>query len=167
MGEILSHPINEMITRPAVTIDEGASLRGTAHQLWVNSVGAAVVVRDDRPVGIVSERDIVTALAAGHDPDTFTVGEAMTPQILVAKPYDRVLTAVIDMIDREIRHLPVFDDAERCVGVVSMRELLRPMLVDALEKTVVTMPENQQVVVGCRRIADEYPRPEVGGAGGG
>jgi hypothetical protein len=53
--------------------------------------------------------------------------------MLVAAPYDRVLTAAIDMVDREIRHLPLFDDAGRCTGVVSMRELVRPLLVDALE----------------------------------
>lgn len=133
MGEILSHPLSELATRPAVTIDEGATIRATAHRLWAESVGAAVVLRRDRPVGIVSERDVVNALASGADPDTLTAGEAMTPEMLVASPYDRVLTAAIDMIDRDIRHLPIFDDAGRCVGVVSMRELVRPMLVDALD----------------------------------
>jgi CBS domain-containing protein len=133
MGDILSHPVSELATRPPVTIDEGATLRGTAHRLSVESVGAAVVLRKDRPVGIVSERDIVDALANGANPDAYTAGEAMTPQILTAGPYDRVLTAAIDMVDREIRHLPLFDDAGRCVGVVSMRELVRPLLVDALE----------------------------------
>lgn len=133
MGEILSHPLSELATRPPVTVEEGATLRGAAHRLWAEAVGAAVVLRDDRPVGIISERDVVDALADGADPDTFTVGEAMTPQMLVAGPYDRVLTAAIDMIDREIRHLPLFDGAGRCVGVVSMRELVRPLLVDALE----------------------------------
>ena len=57
----------------------------------------------------------------------------MTPNMLVATPTDRVLTAVLDMVDRGIRHLPVFDAAGRCEGVVSMRDLVRPMLVDALE----------------------------------
>jgi CBS domain-containing protein len=133
MGEILSHPISELATRPAVTIDEAATLRGAAHRMWVESVGAVVVVRGDRPVGIASERDVVGALAQDADPDTMTVGEVMTPQMLVAAPYDRVLTAAIDMVDREIRHLPLFDDAGRCTGVVSMRELVRPLLVDALE----------------------------------
>ena len=133
MGEILSHPVSDLATRPAVTVDEGATLRWTAHRLWAESVGAAVVVQGDRPVGIVSERDIVNALALDADPDTYTAREMMTPQMLVARPHDRVLTAAMDMIDREIRHLPLFDAAGRCTGVVSMRELLRPMLVDALE----------------------------------
>jgi CBS domain-containing protein len=133
MGHALSQPIAELATRPAVTVDEGATLRGAAHRLWVESVGAAVVVRGDRPVGIVSERDVVAALAGGADPDTATAGEVMTPQMLVSRPLDRVLDAAIDMVEREIRHLPLFDDAGRCTGVVSMRELVQPLLVDALE----------------------------------
>ena len=133
MGEILSHPVRELATRPPVTIEETATLRAAAHMLWVHTVGAAVVLRDERPVGIVSERDLVSALAAGLDPDTASVSAIMTDEVLSAGPYDRVLTAAIDMIDREIRHLPLFDEAGRCVGVVSMRELVRPMLLDALE----------------------------------
>jgi CBS domain-containing protein len=138
MGEILSHPIQDVASHDPVTIDEGATLRGAARQLWSANIGAAVVLRDDRPVGILSERDIVAHLAKGADPATFTAGEAMTPQFLIAEPTDRVLSAVIDMIDRGIRHLPLFDDAHRCVGMVSMRDLLRPMLIDALEAPVAT-----------------------------
>jgi CBS domain-containing protein len=133
MGEILRHSVLEVVSRPPVTVDADASLRAAAHQLWLNSVGAAVVLRADRPVGIISERDVVSALAAGVDPDAYTASDAMTPQMLEAKPNDRVLTAVLDMIDHGIRHLPVFDEAGRCQAIVSMRDLLRPMLVDALE----------------------------------
>lgn len=133
MGHALSRPLSELATRPPVTVDEGATLRGTAHRLWADSVGAAVVLRGDRPVGIVSERDLVAALADGADPDVVTAGEVMTPQMLVSRPLDRVLDAAIDMVDREIRHLPLFDDAGRCTGVVSMREVVQPLLVDALE----------------------------------
>jgi CBS domain-containing protein len=133
MGDILSHPVGELATRSAVTIDEGTTLRAAAHRLWAEAIGAVVVTRGDRPVGIASERDIVTALAVDADPDITTVGEVMTSDMLVDVPHDRLLTAAIDMVDREIRHLPLFDAAGRCTGVVSMRELVRPLLIDALE----------------------------------
>ena len=138
MGEILSHPVQDVASQNAVTVNDGATLRDVAHQLWAANIGAAVVMRRNRPVGIISERDIVAHLAHGAKPDTFTAGEAMTPQFLIAAPTDRVLTAVIDMIDRGIRHLPLFDDAHRCVGMVSMRDLVRPMLLDALETPAAT-----------------------------
>ena len=133
MGEILSHPVRDLVTRPPVTVGREATLRQVAHRLWEAEVGIAVVVDDERPVGVVSERDVVSALATGADPDAHLACQVMTRHVLAASSTDRVLTAVIDMIDRGFRHLPVFDDAGRCVGVVSMRELMRPMLLDALE----------------------------------
>jgi CBS domain-containing protein len=133
MGESLQHPVVDTVSRAPVTVEADATLRRAAHELWIESVGAAIALRGDRPVGIISERDVVAALAGGADPDACTVAEAMTPQILEAKPNDRVLTAVLDMIDHGIRHLPVFDEAGRCQAIVSMRDLLRPMLIDALE----------------------------------
>jgi CBS domain-containing protein len=133
MGEILSHPVRDLITRAPVTVGPDATLRQVAHQLWADDVGIAVVTEDERPVGVVSERDLVSAMATGADPDTMLAAQVMTRAVLTASTTDRVLSAVIDMIDRGFRHLPVFDDAGRCVGVVSMRELMRPMLLDALE----------------------------------
>jgi CBS domain-containing protein len=121
------------MTRPAVTVDDGATLREAAHQLWAHAVGVVIVEREGRPVGVLSERDVVGALGCGSDPDAVLAREVMTPQMLTADPADRVLTAVLDMVDRGIRHLPVFDAAGRCEGVVSMRDLVRSLLVDALE----------------------------------
>jgi CBS domain-containing protein len=133
MGETLSHPVRDLVTRPAVTIDAEDSLRVAAHRLWEASIGAAVVLSHGTPAGILSERDVVTAVASGADLDQRKVVDFMTRDVLTVGPLDRVLTAAIDMIDREIRHLPVLDAAGRCTGVVSMRELVRPMLLDALE----------------------------------
>ena len=133
MGEILGHPVEEVSRKATQTVDESASLRAAAHELWVAGVGAVVIAREGRPVGILSERDIVARIAQGADVDTVTAGEAMTPQMIVAHPTDRVLEAAVDMLDHEIRHLPVIDAADRLVGMVSIRDLLRPMLLDALE----------------------------------
>ena len=133
MGETLRHPVREVMTRPAVTVEDGATLREAAHKLWTHSVGVVIVEKDGRPVGLLSERDVVGALGCGSDPDVVVARDVMTPHMLIADPGDRMLTAVLDMVDRGIRHLPVFDAAGRCEGVVSMRDLVRPMLVDALE----------------------------------
>ena len=46
MEEILRHPVRELMTHPAVTIDEGATLREAAHQLWAHAVGVVIAERD-------------------------------------------------------------------------------------------------------------------------
>jgi CBS domain-containing protein len=116
-------------TRPPVIMPPDASLQTVARRMWEAGVGAAVVVDDDHPLGIISERDIVGRIAQGSDLDTTTAEQVMTPTIASARPDDRVLEVIFLMTDSGIRHVPVIDEHGRVEGMVSIRDLLRPLLV--------------------------------------
>jgi CBS domain-containing protein len=120
------------LVRPAVVLDPATDLRTAATALWSASAGVAVVGTATRPIGILSERDVVMALAQGADPDTVTTAEAMTPRVIAVRPDDRLLDVAYLMFDDVIRHVPVVDEYGELTGVVSVRDLLRPLLVDAL-----------------------------------
>ena len=120
------------LLRPAVIVAPDVTLRTIAHTLWEESVGAAVVGTAHAPVGIVSERDIVAALGRGKDPDTVTAGEIMTAPVVAARPGDRLVDVAYLMFDDVIRHVPILDEHGDVSGIVSVRDLLRPLLVDAL-----------------------------------
>ncbi|HKH88395.1 MAG TPA: CBS domain-containing protein, partial [Acidimicrobiales bacterium] len=72
--------------------------------------------------GIVSERDLVRALADGVDPDTGRVADVMSHDPRYLTLADHVVTAVEMMLDAGIRHLPVIEEGE-LVGIVSIRDL--------------------------------------------
>jgi CBS domain-containing protein len=118
--------------RPAVTVHRDATLRAVAARLWEAGVGAAVVPGEGTAIaGVISERDVVAQLAVGADPDRVTAAEAMTRNVVSAQPADPVLDVVFLMLDAGVRHIPVVDDdLDRLHGVVSMRDLLQPLLVD-------------------------------------
>jgi CBS domain-containing protein len=120
------------LLRPAVIVAPDATLRTIAHTLWEESVGAAVVGTAHAPVGVVSERDIVAALGQGKDPDTVTASEIMTAPVVAARPGDRLVDVAYLMFDDVIRHVPILDEHGDVSGIVSVRDLLRPLLVDAL-----------------------------------
>ena len=120
------------LLRPAVIVAPDTPLRAVADTLWEESVGAAVVGTADRPLGIVSERDIVAALGRGNDPDAVTAREIMTAPIVAARPEDRLVEVAYLMFDDVIRHVAILDDLDHVTGIVSVRDLLRPLLVDAL-----------------------------------
>ena len=82
------------------------------------------------PVGIVSERDIVAALAVGTDPDTVTAGEIMTAPVIAVRPDDRLVDVAYLMFDDVIRHVPVLDEHGQVTGIVSIRDLLRVNIQD-------------------------------------
>jgi CBS domain-containing protein len=118
--------------RAPVVIAADETLRAVAHTLWIESVGALVVGDARDPVGVISERDIVTALARGANPDAVSAADVMTRYVISARLEDPLFDAASRMLDDAIRHLPVTDENGTVVGMVSIRDLVRPLLLDAL-----------------------------------
>jgi CBS domain-containing protein len=91
-------------------------------------VGALVVVdaaEQTRPVGIVTDRDLVLGLMAeGLDPALFTVGDIMSTDLVVARPEMDALDAVALMRERRLHRIIVVDDAGRLVGIATVDDVL-------------------------------------------
>ena len=88
-------------------------------------MGAAVVVDPDgEGAGIVTERDILRAIAEGTDPDVETVGSHLTTEIVYAAPTWTLTEAAEAMLRGGFRHLVVLDAGE-VVGVLSVRDIVR------------------------------------------
>jgi len=115
-------PIRMLVTRPVVKVHREATLREPAETFTTESIGAAVV-RDTDPLGVLSERDIVRALAEGADPDQERAGEVMTEEVASVAPTELLSRTLRLMLDNEIRHLPVIEDGV-VVGMLSARDVL-------------------------------------------
>jgi CBS domain-containing protein len=91
-------------------------------------VGALVVVdalEKSRPVGIVTDRDLVLALMAeGLDPELFTAGDIMSLELVIASPEMDAMDAVQLMRTNRLRRLVIADDEGRLVGIVTMEDIL-------------------------------------------
>jgi CBS domain-containing protein len=87
-----------------------------------------VVEADDgesRPVGIITDRDIVMeVLALGRDPLRTEVGEVMNSKLVIASASEDVSTALERMRTHGIRRLPVVDERECLLGVITLDDLL-------------------------------------------
>jgi signal-transduction protein with cAMP-binding, CBS, and nucleotidyltransferase domain len=108
-----------------LTVGAGHTLRAAARLMTEKGVGAAVVLDEERPApGIVSERDILTSLGNGEDPDTELVGAHMSDSVITAAPDWSLERAAMEMANRHIRHLVVVERGET-VGILSMRDIVR------------------------------------------
>ncbi|GIW80825.1 MAG: inosine-5-monophosphate dehydrogenase [Gemmatales bacterium] len=106
------------------TISPHGTVLDAAIQMKENNIGALVVMENDRVCGIISERDILLqVVAAQRDPAATRVGEVMTREVCCATPQTSLEEAQVAMKDRRIRHLPVVDEHEKIVGVVSIGDL--------------------------------------------
>jgi CBS domain-containing protein len=117
--------VNEGMSSLVLTVGPGHSLREVARQMAERKVGSAAVIDPDSPgPGIITERDILLAIASGQDPDAERVGEHLTEGLIAASPDWSLERAAQAMIEGGFRHLLVIDGAE-IVGVLSMRDIVR------------------------------------------
>ncbi len=123
MSPIRDAAVRSLITRPPVFVHLDDSLRQLAATFVEESIGAAVV-RNTNPLGIVSERDVVRALAEGAGVEHTTVRDVMTEEVEVAAPTDLIIDVVDRMGDNEIRHMPVTHSDGVVIGLVSARDAL-------------------------------------------
>jgi CBS domain-containing protein len=113
--------------RDVATIRPDATLREAAAALAGKKIGALVVLGESGEIaGVLSERDIVTCLAAHGDSQLLDrpVSQAMTAPAITVRSSDPVLNALALMTARRIRHLPVLQDGA-LVGLVSIGDLVK------------------------------------------
>jgi CBS domain-containing protein len=111
-----------------------ASLGDACGQLDAKRVGALIVCDDDRVVGVLSERDVVRALAQdGKAALDKSVSEVMTADVVFAAPAETVAILMGRMTDRRIRHLPVLRDG-RLAGVISIGDVVKCQIAEATQE---------------------------------
>lgn len=115
------------------TVRPDTTLRVAAWNLKLKRIGTLVVSWDDTTVlGIVSERDLVRALADyGPDVVRLTVADVMTTTVKTCAPADSITAVMARMTRDRIRHLPVVD-AGRLAGIISIGDVVKYRL-DELE----------------------------------
>lgn len=92
------------------------------------NAGAVLVIDDDNVVGILSERDCIQKLdLKGNSPRETSVKDIMTTRVLYVEGGQSVDECVALMIDKNIRHLPVYDDG-KLIGIISVRDALRELV---------------------------------------
>lgn len=106
------------------------SVAGAAHMMRQQHTGDLVVVDDAdenrEPIGILTDRDIVLeVIAQGRDPARTPVRDVMTTQLVVAAASEDVDTALERMRSHGVRRLPVVDENDCVLGIVTLDDLLR------------------------------------------
>ena len=127
-----------MAARTIRTIIEGQELlwaSGSTHvsdaarMMKRRQVGAITVVEAGKLVGIFTERDaLFRVVAEGRDPTTTPIAEVMTPNPRTISPDKPFASALHMMHEGRFRHVPVVDENERPIGMISARDAMGPEL---------------------------------------
>ncbi len=125
--------VSEIMTPDVLGLDPATSLVDAARRMNERRVGAVVVTEGDRLVGIVTERDVLRAVATRRVDGP--VAEAMTHSPETIGPDESAGQAAALMIHGGFRHLPVVDGGD-VVGMVSIRDLVRVSVDDEAPRGV-------------------------------
>jgi len=114
-----------MNTKP-VTVRPTETVAAAAKRMRDEGVGCVVVTNSTRkPIGILTDRDIVLAVVAeGRLPEATRVEEVMCRHVISGRPTHSLMDAAMKMAEASIRRLPIVDDQGRMVGLVSVDDLL-------------------------------------------
>jgi CBS domain-containing protein len=115
--------VGELATSRVVSVTPADSLRAATRTMTDAKVGMVVVLEEDRLAGILTERDVLGAVAEAVDPDGTPVADVMSRNVVTVAPDWEVYEAAAEMAARNFRHL-VVTEGDKVVGVVSIRDVL-------------------------------------------
>ena len=140
--------VSEIMTNAAVIDTSDDTLAEAASKMWKQQTGSLLVVDGDDLVGIITERDILKAVATNTDLEKTRVEEVMARDLVTIHPGASLREAASVMTEKWIRHLPVLDRG-KLVGVLSQRDLAGVL------GTALNEPEALEQLIEASELARE------------
>lgn len=117
--------VEDIMIRDVVAVKRDTPVPEIAKLMLDKNIGSVLVVDDNgKLIGIVTERDLVYAIAKGKVSHEYPAWTVMTENPVAVKPGTLIMEVVDKMRNLNVRHMPVVDEQNRPVGIVSFRDLL-------------------------------------------
>ena len=112
-------------TKKVRTIESHESIRQAAKLMEDGGISSLLIVDIERPVGIITEKDVMKSVADNMNPDETKVEDIMTKDPVTTRITADPQTVIDIMLGNGFRHMPVVDENENLIGIVSLRDLIR------------------------------------------
>lgn len=127
--------VKDVMTKSVISVDASATVNEAAKMMEDAKVGAIVVMENNTPVGIITDRDFAVKIVAHAYPITTKVKQIMSSPLVAVGPDETVMIAADIMYTREIRKLPVIDN-DKVVGMLTASDLVNQLAVSTEEDMV-------------------------------
>lgn len=117
-------PVGDLGPEEVVTAERDDGLADVAETLETEQVGAAVVVEDDEPIGVVTDRDIALAVADSEDVESLTAGDVMTEDPVTLNEDEEGMEISRTIDEHNVRRIPVVDENGKLTGIVTLDDLV-------------------------------------------
>ena len=120
----MAQNVSEVMTANPRTVGSSTSVLEAARLMKSEDVGSVPIVEDERLIGVVTDRDITIRVAAeGKDPQSTTVGEIASRDIVTVDPQQSIDEAARLMAQNQVRRLPVVEEDGKLVGIVAQADV--------------------------------------------
>ncbi len=130
--------VKEVMKRIVVTAGPDITLEEAAKMMTKNRVGSVVIVdkSSGKPVGIVTNEDIVGVVAEGKNPKDVRAKDLKSKRFITASPEDTLIDVTKKMIKTGVKRVPIVDTEGRLVGIISEKEivLVSPEMLNVLSE---------------------------------
>ena len=132
MSNAKTMTVADVMTKSVISVDASISINEAAKMMEDAKVGAVIVMEDNTPIGIVTDRDFAVKVAAHAYQISSPVKQIMSSPLLSINSDESVRTASDLMHDRGVRKLPVIDN-EKVVGMITATDIVNLLAVCAEE----------------------------------
>lgn len=120
--------VKDVMTKEIACVDGTSSIMDAARKMRDQNVGTVLIVDNNEVKGLLTDRAIVTRAVANHqDPKSVYVRDIMTKDLVGCREEEDVMNAVKIMGENKIRRMPVVNEKDQLVGVISMADIAQEM----------------------------------------
>lgn len=116
--------VNQVMSKNVLTAEKSTSLQDAAQKMNQLNVGCVIVTDISKPIGIVTERDFVTKVAAEGRPLFTEISEVMSSPLITIEPEETIWEASEIMKEKLIHKLPVIEE-DQVIGVITTSDIVR------------------------------------------
>ncbi|WP_069806437.1 CBS domain-containing protein [Vulcanisaeta thermophila] len=139
---------DKLIRRKPIVIDSNATVKDAVNLMAKENIGLVVIVNaQGDPVGVISERDVIRALAQGKNLNSKVTEVGTVGKLITVKPSDSIYKVALLMNDHGIRHVLVVNNEGKLQGVISIRDII----------------SEQRVISRLAEVAEAKPSEEIRG----
>jgi len=125
------HAINAIMSKDVITLGPDESLKSAVKKMNSHNVSCIVIVKDGKPIGILTERDIIFMKGNNVEFDTVLLQSVMRSPVIAISEETEVPEAANLMVINSLRRLVVVDDEHKVIGIVTQTDILKNLSIDS------------------------------------
>ncbi len=124
--------VSDIMSSPVITIDVETSVKEATRSMIDNKIGSILVTKQGKPLGIVTERDLIERIVEpSRDPSKTKIKEIMSAPLITISKETGILVAMRKMREYEISRLVVMDD-DTLLGILSEKDIVRAVSISSI-----------------------------------